>query len=200
MWALAGQWERVGMSRWVEVPAEVAAAHGLHGMRGWLRLFSIWIALAAIGGAVLGVQDVRALLDAAPAHGPDAALEAAINLGTSVVQLALAVLWFRAWRHFRLAFLGVATAATLAAICFNLWEWWRLAGGPSDALADQVASDVLGTAALGVLLAYMQVSRRFRVTFENRVRRDDPVVGRVAERPPTPPSARSHAPPPARSC
>jgi hypothetical protein len=157
------------MRRWVEVEPEVAAQHPLHGMRGWLRFFSIWIALSAIGGVVLGVQDIRTLSDTTR---PDAAPEAAVNLATSVVQLALAVLWFRAWRHFRLAFLGVSVAATLAAIGFNLWEWRTLAGGPSDALAEQVASDVLGTAALCVLLAYMEFSRRFRVTFENRVRRD----------------------------
>jgi hypothetical protein len=160
------------MPRWVEVEPDIAAAHPLHGMRGWLRFFSLWIALAAIGGAVLGVQDIRTLADA---PGPDAALEAAVNLATSVAQLALAVLWFRAWRHFRLAFLGVAVAATLVAIGFNLSAWRDLAGGPSDALAEQVASDVLGTAALCVLLAYMQLSRRFRVTFENRVRPDDPL-------------------------
>jgi hypothetical protein len=159
------------MARWVEVAPDIAAAHPLHGMRGWLRFFSLWIALAAIGGAVLGVQDIRTLTNA---PGSDAALEAAVNLATSVVQLALAVLWFACWRHFRLAFLGVSVAATLVAVGFNLWEWRRLAGAPSDALAEQVASDVLGTAALGLLLAYMQVSRRFRVTFENRVRVEDP--------------------------
>lgn len=161
------------MAGWVEVAPEVAAAHPLHGMRGWLRFFSLWIALAAMGGVALGYGDIQALVET---PGADAALEAGVNLATSAVQLVVAVLWFRAWRHFRLAFLGLTVLATLVAMGFDLAAWRE--EGALQALADQVASDVVGTAALLVLLGYMWRSRRFRVTFENRVRGDDPLLSR----------------------
>ncbi|MGG5821556.1 hypothetical protein [Falsiroseomonas sp. HW251] len=158
------------MARWVEVPADVAARHPLHGMRGWLRFFSIWIALAAIGGVMLAVRDAGTLAGAA---GGDAVAESLIGLVTTAVQLVVAVLWFRAWPRFRRFFAGLVVVATLVALAFDLWEWRALDGGSSDALAEQVATDLVGTAGMLVLLAYMQASRRFRVTFENRVRQDD---------------------------
>lgn len=172
------------MSRWVEVPETVAAAHPLQGMRRALRFFSLWIALTAIGGVVLAVRDIRTLADASALAGrPDAAAEAVFGLVVSALQLVMAVLWFRLWRHFRLAFAGLVAIAILVAIGFDAWAWHALAALPPGQrsaaerdLVEQVASDVVGTAGLLVLLVYMQRSRRFRVTFENRVRPDDDLL------------------------
>jgi hypothetical protein len=179
------------MARWAKVEPELAAGHPLQGLRGWLRFFSFWIALSAIGGAVLAWRDLQALADAeALARRPDAATEALIGLVTSVVQVVIAVQWFRLWRHFRLGFLGVTVAAGLVAIGFDLWEWYALqalpeAGrtGPAEELAEQVANDVAGIVILCAFLLYMQRSRRFRVTFENRLRRDDPLLAPLGSEP-----------------
>jgi len=179
------------MSRWVEVEENVAERHRLHGMRGWLRFFSFWIALSVIGGVLLGWQDIRALTGIGmPAPRPPAAAEAVLGLVISAVQIAVAVQWFRVWPRFRIFFMGLVAVAAVVAIGFDLWDWLALRSlpdsvrsGQAEEFAEQVASDVVGLAALCAFLLYMQFSRRFRVTFENRLRRDDPLLDALRSEP-----------------
>lgn len=172
-------------SGWVDVGGDVASRHPLHGMRGWLRFFSLWMALSLIGGIVLGIGDVQML--ASPQHrlGDTRSIaDGAFGIAISLVQLVMAVQWFRVWPRFRVAFLVVVLAMAVASIGLDLWAWQEVqslpAGGQREGaeaeLADQVASDVLGIAVFVGFLLYMQRSRRFRVTFEYRVRSDDPLL------------------------
>ncbi|MDP3414914.1 hypothetical protein [Falsiroseomonas sp.] len=188
------------MARWVRVGPAVAEAHPLHGMGGWLRLPSLLMVVAVLGCPFLLVQDWQ------PRDAPHALL---LNLDLLVsigLTLAAAVLWFRRWHLFRLAyawvFLVLDSALQLAAMAFA--PGLRSAADPAEAMAEFLA----GLAFMLPLAIAMQHSRRFRVTFERRLRaaevpRNPPAAlpGAPPFTPPVTPPAASHSPgrPPAPS-
>ncbi|NKE45809.1 hypothetical protein HB662_13540 [Roseomonas frigidaquae] len=173
------------MAKWVRVGPAVAEAHPLHGMGGWLRVPSFFLALAVLGSPFLLVREWR------PPGAPDALLLNLDLLLSIGLTLAATVLWFRRWRHFRPAyvwvFLVLDSALQLAG--FLLAPGLRGAADPAEAVAEMVA----GLAFLLPLAIAMQRSRRYRVTFEQRLRAEEAAL--------TPPPT-SHSPglPPAPSC
>ncbi len=150
------------MARWVQVSPAAAEAHPLYGMGGWLRVPSVLMVVAVLGCPFLLVQEWQ------PAGAPGALL---LNLDLLVsigLTLAAAVLWFRRWRYFRLAyawvFLVVDSALQLAGTVFA--PGLRGPDDPAEAMAQFVA----GLAFMLPLAIAMQRSRRFRATFEQRLR------------------------------
>ncbi|MBU8539826.1 hypothetical protein [Falsiroseomonas tokyonensis] len=176
------------MAEWVRVSPEVAQAHALHGMGGWLRVPSFFLALTVLAMPILLLREWR------PPGAPDALLLNLDLLVSVALTLAAAVLWFRRWRHFRLAYFWVFLVADslLQIAALGLAPGLRGAEEPAEA----VAQAVLGLALLLPLAIAMQGGRRYRVTFEQRVRADDPALAPMV----TPPAAsHSTAPPPAPS-
>jgi hypothetical protein len=177
------------MSKWVRVGSALAEAHPLYGMGGWLRLPSLLMVVAVLGCPFLLVQEWR------PPGAPDSLL---LNLDLLVsigLTLAAAVLWFRRWRHFRLAyawvFLVLDSVLQLATMAFA--PGLRGATDPAEAMAQFVA----GLAFMLPLAIAMQRSRRFRVTFEHRLRAEEASLTHRLT-----PQVASHSPgpPPAPSC
>ena len=169
---------------WVEVSPEVAERHPLHGVRGWLRVLGILIALGVlvtvITPAVLwnGLDEWTPPLPGwvAPVH------RAGLLLGI-VSPIALLILFLRRDRRFRLLYVPLAV---LGLVAVNL-DAILVAGFRDgfDPLTAEEVSDWLGgiTVVVAVSLAmevltivYLLRSRRFRVTFERRVRSDDPLL------------------------
>ncbi|NKC29362.1 hypothetical protein [Falsiroseomonas selenitidurans] len=174
------------MSAWQKVDRATAESHRLFGLRGWLRLPSLPLALV-LPGVVLSL----ALGLALPlAQGLPPLIGLADGLDAALL-LAVSVLWFRRWRHFRPAYLAFSLATSVQE-GFDLVREAPLAADPGG----EVALFVIFLALDIAFLLAMQRSRRFRVTFEHRVRADLP--GEVALTPP----AAAHSPglPPAPSC
>ena len=173
------------MARWAQVSREVAEAHPLHGLGGWLRLPSCLMVIVVFGSPFLLAREWR------PRGTPDALL---LNLDLAVslaLTLATVVLWFRRWRHFRLAYLWVFVLGdsllTLAAMAWA--PGLRTSADPAEAMADFA----VGLALLLPLALAMQHSRRFRATFENRLRAEEvPLTRRPAFHSPAPPPAPSY--------
>lgn len=149
------------MARWVRVSEAEAEAHRLYGLGGWLRLVSVLMVLAIPGGAVLAWQQ---WMD--PALGGVAIASNAVALLVLGAQVGMAVLWFRAWQGFRA---GYAVFAVLGTALLALADL-VIGPPPGPASTDPVGDLVLEAAFHLAFLGYMQVSRRFRVTFERRVR------------------------------
>jgi hypothetical protein len=82
--------------------------------------------------------------------------------------VAAAILWFRRWRHFRPAYFVFAIASQIYEVIDV-----ALAAGDSPDPGGEVAMVVIGILLDLVFLAAMQRSRRFRVTFEHRLRDPD---------------------------
>lgn len=179
------------MAIWVRVSPAVAEAHPLHGMGGWLRMPSFLMVLAVLGCPFLLVREWR------PAGAPDALLlnlDLAVSIGLT---LAAAVLWFRRWRLFRPAYLWVFlvldSALQLAGMASA--PGLRGAADPAEAIAQFLA----GLVFMLPLAIAMQRSRRFRATFEHRLRPEE-VTPPIT--PPVTPLEASRSPgrPPAPSC
>jgi hypothetical protein len=146
------------MVGWSTVSQAEAEAHPLFGLRGWLRIPSVLFVLTLIGIPVMLVQGQIP---------PPSAWSAWEVLG-AVVALGLplaAVLWFRRWRHFRLGYLAYALVSGAFEVADLAWAAPRAAdpGG-------EVALTLLSFAAEAAFLVAMQRSRRFRITFEHRLR------------------------------
>jgi hypothetical protein len=140
------------------VPAEEALAHPLYGLRGWLRIPSIGFVLLVLGAALM--------LARGEAFDPAGwGAWALLGLLSALGMLAAAILWFRRWRHFRRAYLGFAVLSQLyEAVDVALVA--RTAEDPGG----EVALVVIGILLDIAFLVAMQRSRRFRVTFEHRLR------------------------------
>lgn len=146
------------MASWKTVSPAEAQEHPLYGLRGWLRIPSIGFVLLLLGA---GLTLARG--EGVPAWPWSAweVLGGVIVLGVP----ASALLWFRRWRHFRPGYL-------VFAIVSGAWEIADVAQAaprlrdPGGEIALMVLSFVLDAA----FLVAMQRSRRFRVTFEHRVR------------------------------
>jgi hypothetical protein len=153
---------------WVRVSGAEAEAHRLYGLGGWLRVISALMVLSVPGGVVLTWQQ---WVD--PALGAAAVASNLLGLLVLGAQIGMAVLWFRLWPGFRpgyavLAVVGTAGLALADAVIGP-------PGGPAS--ADPVGDLVLEVAFHLAFLAYMQTSRRFRVTFEHRVKAGEGACG-----------------------
>ncbi len=159
---------------WVEVTAAEAEAHPLHGMGGWLRLFSALTVLSVVGGAALGWQEWIGPDQAAMDRIGGLAIIANVLLIVVVgAQLLLAVLWFRQWPGFRRLYAAYAIfAAILMPLAAGLMEEAGLPGDPGahGLDGDLVATMLINAAFYFAMYSYFHRSRRFRVTFEQRVR------------------------------
>lgn len=149
------------MTGWVRVSEAEAEAHRLFGLGGWLRVVSALMVLAVPGGAVLTWQQ---WMD--PGMGGVALASNLVSLLQFGAQVVMAMLWFRRWPGFRpgyvvFAVLGTALLALADAV---------IGPPPGPASTDPVGDLVLEAAFHLAFMAYMQTSRRFRVTFEHRVR------------------------------
>jgi hypothetical protein len=146
---------------WVRVSEAEAEAHPLFGLGGWLRLVSVLMVIAIPGGAVLAWQQWMPL-----AAGGVALASNALALAVLAAQIGMAVLWFRLWPGFRPAYAAFAVLGTLILALAD----HALGPPPGPATADPFGDLLLEAAFHLAFLAYMQTSRRFRVTFEHRVR------------------------------
>ncbi len=146
------------MAIWQNVPPDVATAHPLYGLRGWLRIPSIGFVLLMLGAVMMLWQSEGA----SPATWT---LWTALGLLSVIGVPVAALLWFRRWRLFRLSFLGFA-------ILSNLYEAADVAmQAPSaEDPGGEMALFLIGLALDTAFVAAMQHSQRFRVTFEHRVR------------------------------
>ncbi len=149
------------MAGWVRVSEAEAEAHRLYGLGGWLRVVSAMMVLSVPGGVVLVWQQ---WMD--PALGGAALASNLVSLLQLGAQVAMAVLWFRRWPGFRPAY---AVFAVLGTMLLALADW-AIGPPPGPASEDPVGDLVLEAAFHLAFLAYMQASRRFRVTFEHRVK------------------------------
>jgi hypothetical protein len=157
--------------------AAAAERHPLFGMGGWLRLPSAGYVIVV--GAVLFML----LGDQPPpftpwrAQSPAGPVLDGLDLLMGLVLPAVAVLWFRRWRHFRIGYLCLAAVTTLAALAdlilaarMDPVRHPETGAWPTPDMAEEVAFFVLFLAIDALFLVAMQRSRRFRVTFEHRVR------------------------------
>ena len=156
--ALAGVRRLAG---WVRVSEAEAEAHPLFGLGGWLRVVSALMVLAVPGGVAV---DWQQWMD--PSLGGAALASNLLSLLVLGVQVGMAVLWFRRWPGFRL---GYATFAVLGTALLALADQ-AIGPPPGPPSTDPVGDVVLEVAFHLTFLASMQFSRRFRVTFEHRVR------------------------------
>lgn len=181
--------EKEKKSSWIGVAPELAKAHPLYGIDGWLRFY-----LAALGVGLFllfGKLHVMANLEHEvynPVLGwfvkerPDS--EPFLNAG--FVALALTVItWWQAgsrWFGFRIG----ASIYQLATPILVLLVVTR--GEPtSNQVADCVIGTLLGSA---IWITYLWRSRRVRVTFESKVRSDDPCLAPIVAFAPGSPSRR----------
>ena len=176
------------MPRWIAIDRAAAEEHPLYGMRGWLRVCSIFVMLLAIGGVLQVVQDWVPSSGAQPPGARRAALgHNLVLLLMAAVYIVAAILWFRRWPHFRIAFAIAIGAVALIGVGGLAWTWQAAQALPpwrrslvEDQLAGEAAAGLANLAFLMVIFLYMQRSRRYRVTFEQRLRRDDQALGASA--------------------
>lgn len=176
---------------WIRVDDEAARRHPLFGFNGWLRLPSALMVLAVIGSVLMAWQEWVGAgnpILALPENRAAGLIANGTSLALLGLQLAMAVLWFRRWPRFRPFYWGYAAATSLGLPLLVVALGDAVPGGGQD--VDVVGETLLNLAFHAAFLAYLQRSRRFRVTFESRVRR--------AEATP-PPASHWPAPPPARS-
>ncbi len=166
------------MQPWVKVSAAIAAHHPLFGLRGWLRVVSLLMTLTALVSPLVTVVFAIKVLDLPPWHRPAGmVMVALLALGTATA-LVMAALWFRRAPNFLRAYaeLSVLSIALDFAGDLLLRQWPPLPApfdqGPSNMLADVLTSVVVS--ALPFWLFWR--SRRFRVTFQNELRADDPAL------------------------
>lgn len=178
------------MAIWVRVAPEVAQADRLYGLRGWLRLPSAVIALSVL------MSPLALFVGLVAPAGPDALaillgdLDMLLSVGGSLV---LGVLWFRLWPGFRIGAAWLILVETVIAIAGILW---LALVGPVPALHlieldESIAGSLLELLLNLGFLACLQGSRRFRVTFEHRVRATA-ISPQPASHSPAPPPAPSY--------
>ena len=178
------------MPKWQLVPPESARTHPLFGFGGWLAFFSIgllvgegyFLYVAATGWA--GFDPLGPVLPWA-VGGWHAVLIAEVVL-TGLLVLA----WFGKARRYRAIWLTLTILISVILPAFTIAVGAALGevnpeGGRAfmDAAAPGIGAGLAQTLFGGaIFLAYMIRSRRFRVTFENKLRFDDPLL---AQRPPS---------------
>jgi len=172
------------------VDAGAAQRHPLFGFGGWLRLPSALMVLGIVGAVVIVWKEWVGAGD--PVDGAAAIVSNGTVAALAGLQLAIAVLWFRRWPHFRRFYWVYAafTSLALPAVALTLGDGTGLGGTAGGPEGDVVGDTLINLAFHAAFLAYLERSRRFRVTFESRVR--------PAEATP-PPASHWPAPPPAPS-
>jgi hypothetical protein len=160
--------------RWKAVPAAEAQKHPLYGVAGWLLVFSISLALGL-------VSDIGRLKSEAYSVGMTlgeffsidhvAVSYAKFVLGSHTLIVAV-IYWFLLSKHpsFRnAASILIASTLPVQVLIGAIFPF----SGVGNVLAQQGIIWILSCA---VWITYLQRSRRVRVTFENRIDVDTPVV------------------------
>ncbi len=165
---------------WVPVAAEVAEAHPLHGLRGWLRLVSLLSALTAIAGPIITLVYAVKVAALPPAQLPAGLVVVALLALGGGIWIAGAVLWFRLARHFLAAWVELSALSMALDIAADLLlrAWGPLPpdfGVEGGSMLEETATSLVCAAIPYVLLWR---SRRFRVTFRHELRDDDPLLTR----------------------
>lgn len=163
---------------WVKVAPEQAAAHRLHGLGGWLRIVSVLMALTAIASPLVTVVftvKVLALPPESLAGGLVMAALLALGTATAVV---MAVLWFRRAAHFLRAYAELsALSIALDLAAELLLRQWGPLPPPFERPASNLAADVVVSVLFSAVPFWLLWrSRRFRVTFQQELRSDDPAL------------------------
>lgn len=163
------------MAGWVRVDAKAAQRHPLFGFGGWLRLPSALMVLGIVGAGAIAWKEWIGLgnpLLADPANGVAAIVANVTVVALAGLQLAMAMLWFRRWPHFRRFYWGYAAFASLALpiVALTLGDTAGIGGAAGGQEGDLVGDTLINLAFHLAFLAYLQRSRRFRVTFESSVR------------------------------
>lgn len=166
------------MTEWVRVAPEVAARHRLHGLGGWLRIVSVLMALTVITSPLVTVvfaAKVLGLPEGSRAAGMVMATLLALGTATAI---ALAMLWFRQAPHFLRAYVELsALSIALDFAAELLLRQWGPLPPPFDHQSGNLLADMVLSALVSALPWWLLWrSRRFRVTFQHELRRDDPAL------------------------
>jgi hypothetical protein len=159
--------ERDGFRRlgaYVEVPKEVAMRHPLYGVAGWLVVLAVFMILDTVfGGLVVLANLVLAAKGAAGSH----LLFAVIQAGFVAAYIVCIVRLFAKHPGFpRLFTVMCILSLTLTGIGV------LIAGFTWFALGQAIA--------VGIYIAYVQCSRRVRVTYRSQVDGNDPFLSHAA--------------------
>ena len=165
---------------WVPVAAEVAEAHPLYGLRGWLRLVSLASALMAIASPLITLAYAVKVAALPAALLPAGLVVVALLALGSAISIVGALLWFRLVRNFLAAWVELSALSMALDVAADLLlrAWGPLPPGfgteGGSMLGDLATS--LALAAIPYVLLWR--SRRFRVTFRHELRDDDPALTR----------------------
>ena len=168
------------MQGWISIGAERAAQHPLYGLVGWLRLFSLLMALTAFSGplvTVLFAARVAALPE--PLLPAGLVLVAVMALGAAA-GVVLATLWFRRDERFLRAYAEISLITVLLDLLGELLirRWGPLPAAFGEGEGNLAADLLLSLLLSGIPIWLLWRSRRFRVTFHHQVRADDVVLTR----------------------
>lgn len=152
--------------------AEAAQRHPLFGFGGWLRLPSALMVLGIAGAVAIAWKEWIDPGAAGTAEGAAAIVSNVIMVALAGLHLVMAILWFRRWPRFRRFYWGYAalTSLVLPAVAVALGDAPGLGGTAGGQEGDVVGDTLINLAFHAAFLAYLQRSRRFRVTFESLVR------------------------------
>ena len=166
---------------WVVIPEALARAHPMFGLRkGPLFSFSLLLVAGLLRNAV-GAAKYWSPVDTLDPSIWDTLGNAAIVV-TLLLSLGFLVGWFSKWRGCRAAWVTLMVLDAVLAVVPIVTAVLLVRGGTVsgsvalDAMWPVGLALVIGTAVRGVLLAFMLTSPAYRVTFESRVRADDPVL------------------------
>ncbi len=163
---------------WVRVSAQQAEAHPLFGLRGWLRIVSILMALTAITGPLISLIFTAKVMSLPPEVIPGGlVMVALLALGTATA-IVLAVLWFNQSQYFLRAYVELSAISIALDLAGDLLLRTMGPLPPPFAQAQgNLLADVVMSALLSALPCWMLWrSRRFRVTFQHELREDDPAL------------------------
>lgn len=167
---------------WHTVDAQTARRHPLHGMGGWLAVFSILLvvgtgySVVTVAGVVTDPTQVARLIS------PESlTILQAQAVWMGVTSALLLILWFIRARPFRAIWTLVVLANTgfgaVSAYLVAADLQQRFGNAPGVDPATQAGAAV-AAGLVGLLLFnwYMGASRRFRVTFQRQVKAGDPLL------------------------
>ncbi len=165
---------------WVPVAAQVAEAHPLYGLRGWLRVGSLLSALFAIGGPLITLVYAMKVAALPPSLLPAGLVVLALLGLGSAIWIVGAVLWFRLARNFLAAWLELSALSVALDVAADLLlrAWGPLPPGFGAEGGSMLGELATSLACAAIPYALLWRSRRFRVTFRHELRSDDPALTR----------------------
>lgn len=167
---------------WIKIPTALAQRHPAFGLRrGSLAAFSCLLAaglLRSLAGVVQDWPDAPDILEASLWD----TLAVPFIVGVMVIEFGFVGAWFFRWRGCRVAFGVLTVMEAFAALAPVGMVASAVSNGElTAAIAWPIALSplilfILGTGVRLAFLLFMARSTAFRVTFENRVRPDDPIM------------------------